>query len=91
MIGGEVVNMWRGSNRGKPALDMWSVITGECSIKLLQPQRHSRNNTDAALFTYHERKEAGYGTQKLRYGADSQLPFGHCCLTLKPVEDPVVT
>jgi hypothetical protein len=54
------------------------------------PQKHSKNNTDAAVFTYHERREAGYGTTKQRIGTDSQLPFGYCCLTLKPVVDPVV-
>lgn len=32
-----------------------------------------------------------YGTLEQRVGGESQLPFGYCCLTLKPVEDPVVT
>lgn len=31
-----------------------------------------------------------WGTQKTRIGTDSQQPFGYCCLTLKPVVDPVV-
>ena len=32
-----------------------------------------------------------YGTQRLRFGKDSMVPFGHCCLSLQPVVDPVVT
>jgi len=33
-----------------------------------------------------------YGTKKVRYGQDSQIPFGHCCLSLTRVkEDPVFT
>lgn len=54
------------------------------------PQKHSKNNTDGAVFTHHERRLAGYGTQKQRLGTDSQNPFGYCCLSLKPVVDPVV-
>lgn len=33
----------------------------------------------------------GHGTQKVRYGKDSQTPFGHCCLTLQANTDPVVS
>mmetsp|Transcript_385 Transcript_385/g.719 ORF Transcript_385/g.719 Transcript_385/m.719 type:complete len:318 (+) Transcript_385:105-1058(+) len=37
--------------------------------------------------TYHEQKRlksSGYGTQSTRLTTDSQLPFGHCCLSLSP-------
>ena len=30
-------------------------------------------------------KSSGYGTQSTRLTSDSQLPFGHCCLSLSPV------
>ena len=56
----------------------------------IMPQKHSKNNTDAAVFTYDERRKAGYGTTRQRLGTDSHQPFGYCCLSLKPVVDPVV-
>lgn len=37
--------------------------------------------------TYHEQKRlksSGYGTQSTRLTTESQLPFGHCCLSLSP-------
>jgi nitric oxide synthase-interacting protein len=55
------------------------------------PSRHSKNASDQHHFTYHEREQAGYGTQKTRFGADSQLPFGHCALCIKPCDDPMAT
>lgn len=55
------------------------------------PTRHSINNTARGYISYHEKKKMGWGTQKIRYGKDSQIPFGHCCLTLKVAEDPVVS
>lgn len=55
------------------------------------PQRHSKNNNDSAVFSRHEREAAGYGSVTMRVGSDSQLPFGYCALTLKPVVDPVVS
>ena len=30
-----------------------------------------------------------YGTQEKRFGKDSQLPFGHCALSLAPAVNPV--
>ena len=30
-------------------------------------------------------KSSGYGTQSTRLTSDSQLPFGHCCLSLSQV------
>ncbi|CEG46874.1 Uncharacterized conserved protein [Plasmopara halstedii] len=44
--------------------------------------RHSKNATATTHFTYHEREAAGHGTLKRRFGRDSQLPFGVCCLCL---------
>ncbi|CAH0482439.1 unnamed protein product [Peronospora belbahrii] len=44
--------------------------------------RHSKNATAATHFTYREREAAGHGTIKRRYGSDSQLSFGVCCLCL---------
>ncbi|KAL9180704.1 hypothetical protein ACHAXT_011157 [Thalassiosira profunda] len=46
--------------------------------------------------TYHERKRlksSGYGTQSTRLTTASQLPFGHCCLSLSPIDagDAVAT
>lgn len=44
--------------------------------------RHSKNATATTHFTYHEREAAGHGTLKRRFGRDSQLSFGVCCLCL---------
>ncbi|KAF1773585.1 Nitric oxide synthase-interacting protein, zinc-finger [Phytophthora cactorum] len=44
--------------------------------------RHSKNATSTTHFTYRERVAAGHGTLKRRFGRDSQLPFGVCCLCL---------
>lgn len=44
-----------------------------------------------ATITYQERKKIKDGTQSVRFGVDSQLPFGYCALTLGPVVDPIVT
>ncbi|KAF4318205.1 hypothetical protein BBO99_00007369 [Phytophthora kernoviae] len=44
--------------------------------------RHSKNATATTHFTYHEREAAGHGTLKRRFGRDSQLAFGVCCLCL---------
>uniref|UniRef100_A0A7S1TU86 Nitric oxide synthase-interacting protein zinc-finger domain-containing protein n=1 Tax=Phaeomonas parva TaxID=124430 RepID=A0A7S1TU86_9STRA len=55
------------------------------------PSRHSKNSTDSSVFSYHEKRKAGHGSQTQRYGADSQIPFGYCCLTLQPASDPVAT
>lgn len=53
--------------------------------------RHSKNATDSSHFRYHEKARAGLGTVSQRLGTDSQLPFGHCCLSLAPVEDAVMS
>jgi nitric oxide synthase-interacting protein len=44
--------------------------------------RHSKNATATTHFTYHEKQAAGHGTLKRRFGKDSQLSFGFCCLCL---------
>jgi len=49
--------------------------------------RHSKNSTATTHFTYHEKVAAGHGTLKRRFGKDSQLPFGCCCLCLKPITE----
>lgn len=45
--------------------------------------------------TYHEQKRlksSGWGTQSTRLTTASQLPFGHCCLNLSPIDaDAVAT
>lgn len=44
-----------------------------------------------SMVTYQERKKLEHGTQRARYGVDSQTPFGYCSLSLSPVDQPVVT
>ncbi|KAJ8905472.1 hypothetical protein NDN08_001979 [Rhodosorus marinus] len=53
--------------------------------------RHSKNSTDGAVFTYHEKKEAGFGSKSQRVGADSVREFDCCCLSLQPCRDPMVS
>jgi nitric oxide synthase-interacting protein len=53
--------------------------------------RHSKNAGDKHHFTYNEKKKAGIGSAKERFGTDSQLPFGHCNLSMHPAEDPVIS
>jgi len=55
------------------------------------PTRHGLNNTARGFFTKHEIEKMGYGTQKRRLGADSQLAFGDCALSLAPAIDPVAS
>eukprot|EP00616_Rhizochromulina_sp_CCMP1243_P001096 CAMPEP_0118976156 /NCGR_PEP_ID=MMETSP1173-20130426/17896_1 /TAXON_ID=1034831 /ORGANISM="Rhizochromulina marina cf, Strain CCMP1243" /LENGTH=300 /DNA_ID=CAMNT_0006926153 /DNA_START=12 /DNA_END=914 /DNA_ORIENTATION=- len=56
------------------------------------PQRHSKNQGNmGSMITYHERQKIKDGTHRVRFGVDSQLSFGYCCLSLTPVKDPVVT
>mmetsp|Transcript_7679 Transcript_7679/g.11393 ORF Transcript_7679/g.11393 Transcript_7679/m.11393 type:complete len:294 (+) Transcript_7679:75-956(+) len=55
------------------------------------PQKHSKNNGDATHFRYHEKVKAGLGSICQRLGAESQLPFGYCSLSLQPVSDAVVS
>eukprot|EP00253_Pinus_taeda_P001837 PITA_01837 len=52
-------------------------------------QRHSKNNNDLAFFTYDEKRNLRYGTQKERLGKDSIKLFDACSLCLKPLIDPL--
>jgi len=48
------------------------------------PSRHSKANGHPGVFTYYERALTK-GTYTDRLGSDSQLPFGYCSLSLKPI------
>jgi len=54
--------------------------------------RHSKHSNDASHYSHKERADAGYTLQKKEVlGSDCFLPFGFCCLSLKPPKDPVAT
>ena len=53
--------------------------------------KHAKNQCTQAHYSQAERKADGYGSQKQRLGGESLLPFGTCCISLKPVVDPVVS
>lgn len=54
--------------------------------------RHSLNRTDRPFATYAERVEAGFAlTRSEKLDTSSQLPFGYCCLALKPAKEPMAT
>lgn len=54
--------------------------------------RHSQHCNDRSFYSYKERKDAGYAyTKKDVLGSDCFLPFGYCCLSLKPPKNPVTT
>ena len=58
------------------------------------PQRHSKNagSHTYGVFSYKEREKCEFmQKEEARLGVDSQLPFGHCWLSLAPAVDPVVT
>lgn len=55
------------------------------------PSRHSQHRHTKSFLTNNEKGKTGHGTQEVRFGRDSTLPFGHCALSLAPVEDPVAT
>jgi len=50
------------------------------------PSRHSKKRGSDAVFTYDERKKQ-VGEETNRLGGDSQLPFGHCNLTLTAISE----
>lgn len=57
-------------------------------------RRKSQKQNNHNPLTYQEARSTlgHYGTQKSRVGADSQLPFGHCALSLNPItRDAVVS
>lgn len=54
--------------------------------------RHSKHSNDRSFYSHNERKDAGFaGNRKEILGSDCFLPFGFCCLSLKPPKNPVVT
>jgi hypothetical protein len=57
--------------------------------------RHSKNASHRSYHTFAERSKGSalnqWGTQRARLGRDSQLPFGHCSLTLTATDDPVAS
>eukprot|EP00187_Rhodella_violacea_P011588 CAMPEP_0184710700 /NCGR_PEP_ID=MMETSP0314-20130426/1463_1 /TAXON_ID=38298 /ORGANISM="Rhodella maculata, Strain CCMP 736" /LENGTH=98 /DNA_ID=CAMNT_0027172597 /DNA_START=103 /DNA_END=396 /DNA_ORIENTATION=+ len=53
--------------------------------------RHSKNSTDGAVFTYHERQNMSGGSRAQRLGSDSLRPPHHCALSLGAPRHPVVT
>mmetsp|Transcript_34536 Transcript_34536/g.78890 ORF Transcript_34536/g.78890 Transcript_34536/m.78890 type:complete len:321 (-) Transcript_34536:50-1012(-) len=54
--------------------------------------RHSKHSNDRSFYTYKERADAGFLISKKDVlGTDAFLPFGHCCLSLKPPKDAVAT
>ena len=58
------------------------------------PQKHSKNNGSSTygVFSYGERKQCSFMSSiDERTGADAQLPFGWCALSLQPAKDPVCT
>jgi nitric oxide synthase-interacting protein len=55
------------------------------------PSKHSKNSHNRYSFSSYEVKRAGHGNFEQRLGADSQLPFGYCALSLYPVEEAVVS
>lgn len=58
-------------------------------------RRHSKNCTEAAVYSYHERRKdsaaSGFGSEKARLGKDSIKGFDCCSLTLQPCRNPVIT
>ena len=56
------------------------------------PQKKAKNQGSmGSAMRYMERQKIGDGTQKVRYGVDSQLSFGYCALTLASVVEPMVS
>jgi len=56
-------------------------------------RRKSQKQNNHNPFTHQEARSTltHYGTQSVRVGSDSQLPFGHCALSLNPITDAVVS
>lgn len=57
--------------------------------------RHGKNCTNAAVYSYHERrkdaKASGFCSEKARFSKDSVKGFDCCSLTLQACQSPVVT
>jgi nitric oxide synthase-interacting protein len=55
------------------------------------PSRHSKQINGREVFTQSEKDKAGVGTQRVRLGTESQLPFGYCGISLQPAVEGVVS
>jgi len=57
--------------------------------------RHGVNQTNHSVYSHHERekdkKQAGYGSEKMRLGKDAIKGFDCCSLTLQPTKRPVIS
>lgn len=53
--------------------------------------RHSKSNTDGAVFTYHERRNMQHGSVHLRLPAAAHKPWHACALSLHRALNPVLT
>lgn len=54
------------------------------------PSKHSKNAATRGHYTYGE-KHGHKSSSTQRFGTDSQLPFGYCCLSTNPALEPVIT
>lgn len=57
-------------------------------MKSGMPSKKSKSGERAH---YTAKDKQNNGSLKERLGADSQLPFGYCPLSLNPIDDPVAT
>lgn len=53
--------------------------------------RHSKNNTDGPVFTYHERGQMAHGSKRMRLPGTAIKAWDHCSIGLSPASDPVIT
>lgn len=68
------------------------VKSGACGNHFSAMSRHSKHSNDRSFYSYKERADAGFaGNRKEVLGTDAFLPFGYCCLSLKPPKEPVAT
>jgi nitric oxide synthase-interacting protein len=50
------------------------------------PRRKGKNTANAAFFSRHEISSTGYGSQRLRLGAESMIQFGTCAMCLRGID-----
>lgn len=53
--------------------------------------KRSKNSTDGAVFTYHERRKMDHGSIHRRLPGDAMKPWDRCALGLSRPEEPVIT
>lgn len=53
--------------------------------------KRSKNSTDGAVFTYHERQVMDHGSIRRRLPGDAMKPWDRCALGLSRPKDPVIT